>query len=245
MPKSALLLIDLQKEGGNADGSMTNIAGEGMGRIVDRAGSLLSWARATHVPVIYTRHVNRADGHGLVNREPVDADGSPLYYRSGTQAVEIIDAIRPQTGDIVVDKRRQSAFFETELDFILRGLGCRSSGGVRRSDRLLRIQHGAGGLRSQLCAHVDPRCLWNDLPGRSYERRHDHGELGVRPGARLDRGMARNPARCSEPDMDRQDLRRICLHAVQHGGGLRQDRGAIARRAHPRSRDPAAPRRGA
>src|SRR5579871_3436831 len=125
MPKSALLLIDLQKEGGNADGSMTNIAGEGMGRIVDRAGSLLSWARATHVPVIYTRHVNRADGHGLGNREPVIADGPPLYYQSGTQSDVLIEVSHPQTGEIVVDKRRQSAYFETELDFILMRPECR------------------------------------------------------------------------------------------------------------------------
>jgi nicotinamidase-related amidase len=123
MRKAALLLIDLQKEGGTPDGSMTNIAGAGMGEVLRNAEKLIAAARASKMPVLYTRHVNRADGRGLVNREPVDAGGRPLYYREGTEAVEIHDVIRPQAGDVVIDKRRQSAFFETELDLVLRGSG--------------------------------------------------------------------------------------------------------------------------
>jgi nicotinamidase-related amidase len=123
MKKSALLVIDLQQETGSADESMTHIAGIGMEKILEHARLLIEQARADGIPVIYTRHVNRADGRGLVNREPVDAHGAPTYYRQGTAAVEIAEKIRPIPRDIVIEKRRQNAFYETELDMVLRSLG--------------------------------------------------------------------------------------------------------------------------
>jgi len=123
MRKSALLLIDLQQEDGSGHASMTHIAGIGMNKLVEHAQLLIEQARAQDIPIIYTRHINRADGRGLVNREPVDATGSPLYYREGTAAVEIAEKIRPRPSDIVIDKRRQNAFYESELDMVLRGLG--------------------------------------------------------------------------------------------------------------------------
>jgi biuret amidohydrolase len=123
MKKSALLVIDLQQEAGSAGESMTHIAGIGMDKILEHAQLLIEQARADGIPVIYTRHVNRADGLGLVNREPVDAQGAPLYYRQGTAAVEIAASISPRPRDIVIEKRRQNAFYETELDGVLRSLG--------------------------------------------------------------------------------------------------------------------------
>jgi nicotinamidase-related amidase len=41
----------------------------------------------------------------------------------GTEGVEVIDALKPQEGDIVMDKRRFSAFFRTDLDITLREIG--------------------------------------------------------------------------------------------------------------------------
>jgi biuret amidohydrolase len=123
MKKSALLVIDLQQEAGSAAASMTQIAGIGMEKILEHARLLIEQARADEIPVIYTRHVNRADGRGLVNREPVDAQGAPIYYCQGTAAVEIAEKIRPRQRDIVIEKRRQNAFYETELDMVLRSLG--------------------------------------------------------------------------------------------------------------------------
>jgi biuret amidohydrolase len=123
MRNSALLLIDLQQESGSSVGSMTNIAGSSMEQIIERAGLLIEQARADGIPIVYTRHINRADGRGLVNGAPVDARGAPIYYREGTAAVEIAEKIRPEPLDIVIDKRRQNAFYQTELDQVLRSLG--------------------------------------------------------------------------------------------------------------------------
>jgi nicotinamidase-related amidase len=41
----------------------------------------------------------------------------------GTNGVEVIDALTPEKGDIVLEKRRFSAFFRTDLDITLRELG--------------------------------------------------------------------------------------------------------------------------
>ncbi len=41
----------------------------------------------------------------------------------GTDGVEVIDELRPEKEDIIVEKRRFSAFFRTDLDLTLRELG--------------------------------------------------------------------------------------------------------------------------
>ena len=41
----------------------------------------------------------------------------------GTEGVEVIDELKPEEGDIIVEKRRFSAFFRTDLDLTLRELG--------------------------------------------------------------------------------------------------------------------------
>src|SRR5690606_4138844 len=41
----------------------------------------------------------------------------------GTEGIEFIESMQPAKDDIVVQKRRYSAFFDTDLELILRGLG--------------------------------------------------------------------------------------------------------------------------
>lgn len=112
---TALVLIDLQKE--------SDFGLRGLDTVVTNAGRLLHESRARGIPVIYTRQINRADGVGLSLDEPVDEQGRPQLYCAGTGDEEIIDAIAPEAGDIVVDKQRWSAFHATNLDLTLRSLG--------------------------------------------------------------------------------------------------------------------------
>lgn len=114
--KTALLLIDLQKEEGTSE-----IAG--MDDILHKTADLIHLCREKGIPVIYTRHINRADGVALANREPVDEQGEPIYYHSESAAVEIADEIKPEKRDIIVDKYRYSGFFESNLEVVLKGLG--------------------------------------------------------------------------------------------------------------------------
>ncbi len=111
---TALLLIDLQNE------SQYGI--QGLDSVIENARHLIDQCRKNDIPVIYTRQINRRDGLGLPYMDPVDEKGHPKFYRSDTEAVEIIDAVAPKNNDLVIDKYRWSGFYETSLDLMLKSL---------------------------------------------------------------------------------------------------------------------------
>ncbi|WP_188207720.1 cysteine hydrolase family protein [Alkalibacillus aidingensis] len=115
---SALVLIDLQKE--------SNFGLSNMDQVITNTEKLIKAFRASNIPIIYTRQINREDCIGLPKGEPLKEDGTPFYYNSGTDQIEIFDEIAPQKDDVVVDKQRWSAFFKTNLDLILRSLGVKN-----------------------------------------------------------------------------------------------------------------------
>jgi ureidoacrylate peracid hydrolase len=99
--------------------------------VVAECAALLDAARAQGLPIIYTRQVQRADGADMTPsmrklRASVPAAEEELVdTRPDGWASEILDAVAPQPGDIVLEKLRWDAFFRTELDVILRNLGVR------------------------------------------------------------------------------------------------------------------------
>ena len=115
-PKIALLLIDLQNEGGTS-----NVVG--MDRILRNTALLIKSCREMNIPIIYTRHINRADAIGLANKEPLNDQGEPLYYHDKTDSIEVADIIKPEPQDIIIDKYRYSGFYESSLDLMLKSLG--------------------------------------------------------------------------------------------------------------------------
>jgi len=115
LKKTALVLIDLQKE--------SKYGIEGLEEIVANTRLLVDTCRSLGVPVIYTRQINREDGVALPFQEPLNVDGKPIFYCTGTEDMEVIDDIAPEPGDIVIDKYRWSGFYETSLDLTLRSLG--------------------------------------------------------------------------------------------------------------------------
>lgn len=113
--KAALVLVDMQKE--------DNFNLINSRQAINNAKKLLDAAKNKNIPVIYTRQINRRDGVGLSKGEPLNDDGSPFYYSSGTEKIEIASEIQPLEGDIIVDKHRWSAFYNTNLDLYLKDLG--------------------------------------------------------------------------------------------------------------------------
>ncbi len=113
--KTALLLIDLQKE------SQYGI--EGIENVVDNASLLIEISRKVDMPIIYTRQVNRSDAKGLSLHEPLDEFGKPIFYLEGDEAIEIIEQVAPQEGDLLIDKYRWSGFHQTSLDLMLKSMG--------------------------------------------------------------------------------------------------------------------------
>ncbi|PVZ42163.1 cysteine hydrolase family protein [Pseudomonas sp. CC120222-01a] len=112
---TAILVIDLQQE--------DSFPLPRLDTVIDNAATLIDGARSRNLPLFYTRHVNDAQGRDLALGEPVDAQGRPTTYRAGTPAIEIIDALAPQAGDVVIDKQRYSAFHGTRLAQTLKGRG--------------------------------------------------------------------------------------------------------------------------
>ncbi len=118
MPTSsqcALLLIDMQKE--------SQYGVQGVGAAVAAAEGVIAACRTAGVPVVYTRHVNRRDGVGVSKGEVFDSNGLPVYYRADSDAITVLDELKPQPQDAVIDKHRWSGFHGTSLDLILRSLG--------------------------------------------------------------------------------------------------------------------------
>ncbi|SDV46820.1 isochorismatase family cysteine hydrolase [Chitinasiproducens palmae] len=87
--------------------------------IVDRIRALAETSRAAGVPVVFLRHIVRGDGSDTGRLLDLYPDINTALAR-GLPAVEVIDALPTETGDIVVDKLFYSGFHNTDLDTILR-----------------------------------------------------------------------------------------------------------------------------
>lgn len=94
-------------------------------RVVAECAALLAAAREKGMPVIYTRQTSRADGADITPSMRRLLSDAPAPSPIGAEAdwgSEILDAVAPQPGDIVIEKHRWDAFFNTDLDSILRNL---------------------------------------------------------------------------------------------------------------------------
>src|SRR5699024_5114784 len=86
---------------------------------IKQTNQTINACRQLDIPIIYTRQINRHDNVGLSKGEPITEKGTPFYYSTSEENHEIIDEVAPADTDIVIDKYRWSAFYETSLDFIL------------------------------------------------------------------------------------------------------------------------------
>lgn len=86
----------------------------------------LDYGRANDWAVIYIYRIHRPSGiDAELFRRHYFEEGKPFCI-AGTKGAAIPDDIAPQPGDITVTKQRFSAFFGTDLDIILRGLGAKN-----------------------------------------------------------------------------------------------------------------------
>ncbi len=86
----------------------------------------LDFGRANDWAVIYIYRIHRPSGiDAELFRRHFFEEGHPFCI-AGTKGAAIPDEIAPQPGDIKVTKQRFSAFFGTDLDIILRGLGAKN-----------------------------------------------------------------------------------------------------------------------
>lgn len=120
--RTALLVIDMQndfvKEGAVLE--VPKIRNQ-----IPKIRRLIETCRELGIPVIYTKQVYRADS----KVKPLILEMFPLLgkkgLRDGTEGAEIYSEIEPKPGDIVVRKMGFSAFYNTELESILRNINGR------------------------------------------------------------------------------------------------------------------------
>ena len=138
--KSAVVVVDMQNAFASKQG-MLDLAGvdiSGAPRVVESIRSILDEARPAGIPVAYLQMGYQPDlsdsggpsapnwhkelGIRMMNRRP-ELKGKLVTV--GTWDFDIVDELKPQTGDLVVVKTRYSGFANTSLDAELRSRGIR------------------------------------------------------------------------------------------------------------------------
>jgi len=131
----ALLIVDFVNGFNDPD----ILGGGNIGSAIEATVPLLSFFRTEGLPVIFTRIVYAEDGSdaGLWCEKVPRLRGLTEH----AHASQIVDALSPKPGELIVSKTQASAFFGTPLASILafRGVdtlvvaGCTTSGCVRAS----------------------------------------------------------------------------------------------------------------
>lgn len=138
-PKStALLVIDMQRdfcEHGGFGEKLGNDISEVV-QIIPTVEKVIVYARGLGIPVIYTREghdVNLADCTPSKLRRS-KKQGAGIGYMGpmgrimvrGEKGNDIIGPLAPRDGDLIIDKCGKGAFYQTELDVMLRSKGIQS-----------------------------------------------------------------------------------------------------------------------
>jgi nicotinamidase-related amidase len=103
----ALLIVDMIKD--NMSERLVNLE-----EVIAGIKKLIQVARREKVPIIYAND-------SFLPFDPF-FKYMPLHAIRGTEGIKVIDELKPEEGDFVVEKRRFSAFLKTDLDLTLKAL---------------------------------------------------------------------------------------------------------------------------
>jgi nicotinamidase-related amidase len=129
--KTALLLIDMQSDILKADvepySQVTGMV-EAKG-VIGNTARVLAAARKAGMPLIFTNHIHRRDN---IDQVPTITDvmlqgevAPPTKERlvEGIPGAQVIDELKPSPGEHVIWKRRSNAFYNSDLELMLRCQG--------------------------------------------------------------------------------------------------------------------------
>jgi ureidoacrylate peracid hydrolase len=117
---TAVLLVDLQNETLHPEGKLAGDFPARCQPLFEAVRQLTGWAHVRDIPVVWVRLAFRP-GHFDAVRDSMSRERGTLV--DGTWGAELLDGLGRQPGDIVVTKKRPSAFFQTDLNIALKGLG--------------------------------------------------------------------------------------------------------------------------
>ncbi len=111
--KPAVIIVDMVKD--NIDLGSPYALGEEGRKIIPSLQRLAALAREKGLPLIFA-------SDSYLETDFVFHSRVKPHAITGTRGAEVIDELKPQDSDIILPKRRFSAFFRTDLDFTLRRL---------------------------------------------------------------------------------------------------------------------------
>jgi ureidoacrylate peracid hydrolase len=124
---TALVVIDPQNDFLHPEGvyARRGVDIGHMRRTIEPTRRLVAAARARQIPVVWTRHGFRdaRDAGVFMTLRPFLAEEG---LRIGTWGYGILEEVGPREDDWFVDKNRLSAFYNTNLELILRSLEART-----------------------------------------------------------------------------------------------------------------------
>ena len=139
--KTAVIVIDMQNAYASPGGYL-DLAGfdiSGAARVIENTRGVLEVARRAGVQVIFFQNgwdpaYVEAGGPGSPNWHKSNAlktmrarpELAGTLLARGTWDYELVDALKPQPGDICLHKTRYSGFFNSQLDSVLRSRGIRN-----------------------------------------------------------------------------------------------------------------------
>ena len=157
MDATVLLVMDVQR-------GIVERFSDDTGYLPRLAGAVTA-ARAAGIPVIYVT-IGFRPGHPEVSarNKSFSAAASAGRFTDSDPATEIHPAVAPGDGDLIVTKRRVSAFAGSDLDVLLRGLGAGTLvlTGIATSGVVLSTLRQAADLDYRLVV-LEDGCLDADL----------------------------------------------------------------------------------
>lgn len=124
--QTALVVVDMQNCFVHPQGAFSRLGADVtcLTAAIPGCRALVEGARAAKLPVVFVRHVLRPDclDGGIIFNElkrPVRDVGAIMR---GTWDAKIVDELVPEPEDFLVEKRRFSAFYGTDLEVILSSL---------------------------------------------------------------------------------------------------------------------------
>lgn len=139
--RTALIVVDMQNAYASKGGYL-DLAGfdiSGAAGVINQIARVVRTARNLRIPIIYFQNgwdKDKAEAGGpqspnwwksnalKLMRAQSEFDGRLIT--KGTWDYEIVDALKPEPGDIVIQKPRYSGFTSTHLDSMLRARGVRN-----------------------------------------------------------------------------------------------------------------------
>jgi ureidoacrylate peracid hydrolase len=121
---TALIVVDAQNDFAHPEGKYAKLGLAKYSKpVIDKLKKVIETCRKAGIPIIYTVLQFREDysDAGLMHR--AIALGA---LKIGSWGAQIIDELKPEPNDIIIEKKRHSGFYNTNLEDVLKNLNIKT-----------------------------------------------------------------------------------------------------------------------